>query len=130
MSQRVSQSKNSNIVRPKCNIEGCNNLSAYNGKTQGYRKLCCSHHRKKYGISNRRRQDNKKKLILNNRCVKCGWNGPCDRHRIEQGGEYKQDNVLVLCPNCHRLLHFKERGYPLIPQTSAQIGRASCRERV
>ena len=97
--------------KPKCNIKGCNNVVGYNRKNQGLRKLCSSHHRKKYGISNANRQQTRKKLIFNNKCSQCEWEGPCDRHRIEQGGLYIQSNVVVLCPNCHRLLHFKEWGY-------------------
>ncbi len=41
-------------------------------------------------------------------CVICGWEGPCDKHRIKHGkdgGKYHRGNVMILCPNCHRLLH-------------------------
>ena len=41
-------------------------------------------------------------------CWHCGWDGPCDIHRIKsgsQGGQYEDKNVVVLCPNCHRLVH-------------------------
>lgn len=43
--------------------------------------------------------------IPNAKCIICGWRGACDRHRIEEGGEYTPDNTLVLCPNCHRAIH-------------------------
>jgi hypothetical protein len=99
------------IDKPLCSIPGCNNVRARNNKHQTYRKLCTTHHRLRYGISNANRQTIRKKLIDNNKCIQCGWLGPCDRHRVEHGGEYIPSNVLVLCPNCHRLLHFREWGY-------------------
>ena len=55
-------------------------------------------------------------LALKNRirtqpCSVCGWNkANCDVHRIipaKRGGRYTEDNVKVLCPNCHRLEHRK-----------------------
>lgn len=43
-------------------------------------------------------------------CSICGWNeASCDLHRIicgKDGGKYKTSNLIVLCPNCHRLVHF------------------------
>mgnify|MGYP002814665436 CR=1 FL=1 len=98
-------------IRPTCTFIGCANLASYNRKSQGYRKFCNTHHRKKYGISNLNRQDKRKRLIPNSKCVKCGWDGPCDRHRVKMGkygGGYTTENVLVLCPNCHRLLHLSK----------------------
>ena len=47
-------------------------------------------------------------LIREDRCVACGWEGPCDLHRIVPGkknGKYTSGNTLELCPNCHRLAH-------------------------
>jgi len=39
-------------------------------------------------------------------CVVCGWNlTPNDRHRLVAGGAYSIDNVVLLCPNHHRLAH-------------------------
>jgi len=40
-----------------------------------------------------------------NKCIICGWKGRCDKHRIKKGGEYIPSNVIILCPNCHRLAH-------------------------
>lgn len=43
------------------------------------------------------------------RCLLCGWDkAECDRHRIipgEKGGKYEENNIISVCPNCHRLLH-------------------------
>jgi len=40
-------------------------------------------------------------------CQNCGWNKDiCDVAHIKSrknGGEYKESNLLYLCPNCHRL---------------------------
>ena len=92
--------------KPKCNMPNCKNnaMNLGNGK---YGKLCSSHHKKKY---NRpvRGKDIAKKKFLNKVCDICGWEGPCDRHRLlfgQNGGQYVKGNVIILCPNCHRLLH-------------------------
>lgn len=45
-------------------------------------------------------------------CEKCGWDKSyCDIHRIKQGkdgGKYELNNVIILCPNCHREIHQKK----------------------
>jgi 5-methylcytosine-specific restriction endonuclease McrA len=47
---------------------------------------------------------------LSEACMRCGWDkAPCDTHHIvhkKDGGEYTQDNAIVLCPNCHREAHY------------------------
>lgn len=42
------------------------------------------------------------------KCSICDWNGPCDRHRIKWGrfgGKYTKGNIMIVCLNCHRLIH-------------------------
>lgn len=74
--------------------KGCNGK----GKVR-FRKLCSTHWKLKQGeIHN----------IDTSECNLCKWKGPCDKHRIvmgRDGGRYKRGNVMVLCPNCHRLVH-------------------------
>jgi len=42
-------------------------------------------------------------------CSNCGWGeASCDLHHIvpkSKGGDDTDDNLTVLCPNCHRLAH-------------------------
>ncbi len=41
-------------------------------------------------------------------CSACGWAGPCDIHHktpLSQGGTEDDENRIILCPNCHRLVH-------------------------
>jgi 5-methylcytosine-specific restriction endonuclease McrA len=44
-------------------------------------------------------------------CANCGWDlGPRDVHHIQmvsRGGKNSQENLITLCPNCHRLSHRK-----------------------
>jgi 5-methylcytosine-specific restriction endonuclease McrA len=94
----------------KCKIEGCNNL----GRNRGLTKrgtLCEKHHYLKYpnkikGNTHKRL----KKRLSGVPCQNCGWGETaCDLHRIvpaTEGGRYTTDNVVVLCPNCHRLVHW------------------------
>jgi hypothetical protein len=41
-----------------------------------------------------------------NICQNCQWEGICDRSHIisrKDGGTFKKSNILILCPNCHRM---------------------------
>ena len=42
-------------------------------------------------------------------CSNCGWNeSSCDIHHIiprSKGGNNTDENLTILCPNCHRLAH-------------------------
>ena len=48
-------------------------------------------------------------ILLTLPCANCGWNiGPRDVHHILpvcKGGKNEMDNLITLCPNCHRLSH-------------------------
>jgi hypothetical protein len=52
---------------------------------------------------------NKIKKERGERCEICGWDkGSCDTHHkkeIVNGGKHSEDNLIILCPNCHRLIH-------------------------
>jgi len=43
-------------------------------------------------------------------CALCGWKeASCDIHHIvakSKGGTNNMDNLIILCPNCHRKVHF------------------------
>jgi 5-methylcytosine-specific restriction endonuclease McrA len=46
------------------------------------------------------------KLRSINVCQNCGWEGITDRAHIiprKLGGTFKKNNILILCPNCHRM---------------------------
>lgn len=95
--------------RPKCSIENCNNLATTKNKSNGtFRKLCSKHHKRKYGMFTNSKYYRKVRDFPNGVCSLCSWKGPCDRHRLlygKEGGAYIKGNVVILCPNCHRLLH-------------------------
>lgn len=110
-------------TKPKCIIEGCNNVrtSRGNGKL---RLLCHSHHRKRYGMSIRGthyggrkgmekvKYEGKTWEISKQSCSKCGWSESyVDRHRIDKKKGYVDGNVVPLCPNCHRVETMKEMGF-------------------
>jgi hypothetical protein len=72
--------------------------------------LCQSHHRKLYEMIDDMGKKRRMKFP-NHQCFLCGWVGPCDRHRLisgKDGGKYVPGNVVSLCPNDHRLYHFKK----------------------
>lgn len=93
--------------RRKCSMAGCNNIAMSKGyDSRGklkLRKYCSTHHK----LSNGRCPEGMQATS----CSVCNWLGPCDRHRIlfgMDGGRYRQGNVVILCPNCHRLVHLGE----------------------
>ncbi|MBA7473854.1 hypothetical protein ES707_09199 [subsurface metagenome] len=95
------------VNRPKCAVEGCNNLALPEANGT-YHQFCTKHHREKYGQPNISGKEKIRARFIANECVLCGWKGPCDRHRLKlgkDGGKYIKGNIVILCPNCHRLLH-------------------------
>ncbi|MDO8641372.1 MAG: HNH endonuclease signature motif containing protein [Nitrosarchaeum sp.] len=46
-------------------------------------------------------------------CVICGWNeSSCDIHHIvslNRGGQNQIDNIIIVCPNCHRVIHVEKK---------------------
>lgn len=77
-----------------------------NGETV-YRDVCSRHHKEKYNMPLAGYKYLKPLNIQP--CQRCGWNKSfCDKHRIvggNKGGKYKKGNIIVLCPNCHRVEH-------------------------
>lgn len=103
-------------VRGTCSIPGCKNLMKYKKKhkdgTWTYENICQRHFRMKYGYpmnSTTKKMGLEMSKLTSEPCSKCGWNESyCDVHRIvegKEGGKYELNNVIVLCPNCHRELH-------------------------
>lgn len=49
----------------------------------------------------------------NVKCSICGWNeSTCDIHHIihkKDGGSDNMDNLIVVCPNCHRIIHTTDK---------------------
>lgn len=96
------------MERKKCSFENCNKLGrnkgSYKGKTR-YDHFCEVHHRLRMKNGNLNTHLYYwRKIINNSKCEKCGWNeAPCDRHRINPSLGYIRTNVLILCPNCHRI---------------------------
>lgn len=53
---------------------------------------------------------------MNAKCSLCGWSeSTCDIHHIipkKQGGTDDMNNLICICPNCHRLCHTTTK-YPI-----------------
>lgn len=48
------------------------------------------------------------------RCEKCGkeFESTCDIHHIipkSQGGTNEHNNLIIVCPNCHRIIHTSDK---------------------
>jgi hypothetical protein len=107
---RYVQPPSKRLVREKCIVVGCSKLQANKGLLNGqvmYSRYCEGHRRGRFAVEKKGRvkMDTKK-------CSLCGWVGPCDKHRVlagKDGGRYVPGNVIVVCPNCHRLEHLKNK---------------------
>lgn len=101
----------SSLIRTECVIKDCFNSQRFKGYNSSgqkmWDKLCDKHHRFKYGIIKKSIEFFDKSngaYIPNDKCSRCGWDkGPCDRHRKIKELGYIEGNVVILCPNCHRL---------------------------
>lgn len=97
----------------ECIINGCTNNRMSSGYGR-YKKLCTKHHKEKYKMPDNpvRRRKGQVINVSYESCERCGWNESyCDTHRIikgKDGGKYTEDNVIPLCPNCHRIEHLKK----------------------
>jgi len=96
--------------RRKCTIDGCNNLGEWDSikHCKVYRRRLCSNHRMNLkkninGIGRNSYVREKFKEVKCGECEYCGWKGPCDCHRPNEG-RYTRDNMRSACPNCHRLI--------------------------
>jgi len=67
--------------------------------------------------------------IENTRCSECGWQGPCQRHRLNPEEGYTKENMVILCPNDHALIE----AFYLDPETRfglTEKGKEALRLRV
>lgn len=101
-------------IRGECDIKGCNHLQRYRGLDHKgnrlYGKVCTKHHKIRYNMNfpvNMSNRISLKYKMPNDRCIRCEWEGPCDRHRMIPSEGYVPENVRILCPNCHRLVTLK-----------------------
>jgi len=87
---------------PVCKVPGCESPATLRHTkadgTRNYRGTCWAHSSRAGRTHNRSSSEP---------CDHCGWNeAPCDRHRLQPVDGYVEGNVVVLCPNCHREIHF------------------------
>lgn len=101
----------------KCSVFECPK-NASRTKNGSYRKICIDHFIKRHGkkpkskkrLSSQNIREKLRKTLDTNKCSICSWIGPCDIHRKIPGflgGKYTFENIMVVCPNCHRLEHRK-----------------------
>lgn len=101
------------LGRRTCKIDGCTRLGRIRGKNnngiQTYGSKCYKHSGSLESQARRKKKTCRWMCDLDlNLCSICGWHGPCDKHRIKwgmNGGGYTKGNVMIICPNCHRLIH-------------------------
>jgi hypothetical protein len=101
MARRASD----DATRPRCKVSGCGEPATLKQVgADGVREFraWCYAHGNRVGSSN-----GGTTRSTGEPCDRCGWNeAPCDRHRVVANQGYTDENVVVLCPNCHREIHF------------------------
>lgn len=106
-----------------CSTEGCQNKVSLHHIKDGvkyYRRKCTTCRSRQQGphkrlayVSNGKPvgRPQMRPVFDTSKCSRCGWDeAVCDCHRVvpgKDGGLYTEDNVEVLCPNCHRVAHSK-----------------------
>lgn len=95
-----------------CLIDGCSRLGSPSKRKDGSirRGNTCSAHRINGTRTDRKGLREELEKEFNGSCQVCRWKGPCDLHRKipgKDGGKYTKENVMFICPNCHRLEHIK-----------------------
>lgn len=102
---------NKAYTRQRCEVEGCSRWQRKKGDWKGkqvYDRYCNQHHCMRLAEGGGKLADffAARYQIDNKRCGVCGWDRAyCDRHRKNPDKGYRPDNIAVLCPNCHRLVH-------------------------
>ncbi len=91
-------------TRRICEYPNCKRVTRNKGYYKGkirYDRFCGWHHKRSgkqpspYFLKN---------SLPNKQCEVCGWKKAfCDRHRIKPEIGYTKENIMILCPNCHRL---------------------------
>jgi hypothetical protein len=108
----MQRANGSSLIRGSCLVEGCSRLQANKGLMKCgpnmgkkmYSKFCDMHRRMSFSSKVSPSEFFKHKSVPNDKCSVCGWDkGPCDRHRIIPEKGYCEGNVIIFCPNCHRL---------------------------
>jgi len=94
-------------IAPKYKVLGCEAATEHLG--YGFYRALCSHHRYEHRVGRAVKARIKTRYKLSSLpCKRCNWHeGPTDTHRIipgRKGGKYNRENVIPLCPNCHRLV--------------------------
>lgn len=97
-------------IRNACEVDSCESLQRLlmrdsEGRRR-YGRLCDRHHRIRFNMKEHNLKEKwiMKSKIPNDKCIRCEWKGPCDRHRMIPSDGYVPENVRILCPNCHRLV--------------------------
>jgi len=95
-------------IRKICKTKGCKRLQRRKGIVNGkdtYGTVCDLHRKTKNAFV---KEFFNKQSIPNKKCSNCSWSkASCDRHRKIAANGYTKKNVIILCPNCHRLKHLK-----------------------
>ena len=106
--------KHRNLLKPykKCKCIVCNNIFDSKSTTTKYcSSQCKSKHYRDLIKTNENGTRKLQKILLLLPCANCQWNiSSRDIHHIIpscEGGKNEMNNLITLCPNCHRMAHRK-----------------------
>lgn len=103
-----SRNKNKPLKHCKCIVCSGEFLSI-NPKAKYCSNKCKSKHYRQLIATEQNGTRKLQSVLLTLPCANCGWyEGPRDVHHITpvcSGGKNELNNLITLCPNCHRLSH-------------------------
>ena len=125
INQKISQglinyNQNKEVIEYKYICDKCGKEFISNHKIRNGRKIHCDDCKRKvdhYKDINKitsikelsKRTITKILERANKGCSICGWNeSTCDIHHIipkAKGGNNEHNNLIIVCPNCHRIIH-------------------------
>ena len=116
---KIKQTKTYQYICDKCGETFITNTRIRKDRPKHCEK--CKQHRVHYktNIENLNLTDLSKRTISkilkrsNACCSICNWNeSSCDTHHVipkSKGGTNEQNNLIIVCPNCHRIIHTTNR---------------------
>lgn len=102
------RNKNRPLKHCKCIVCG-NEFLAMDPRAKYCSKKCKNKHYRQLIATEENGTRKLQQILLTLPCANCGWQvGPRDVHHIIpacEGGKNEMNNLITLCPNCHRLAH-------------------------
>lgn len=115
---------------PLVSCKGCNQLKHHHAK--GYCPYCYNKtfHKESFRLASRKRYSGITKEVfsqLDKKCLICGFDKIFDVHHLvakSKGGSHEPSNLIVLCPNHHKMTHHADYRQEMLATISGRMAKA------